>query len=587
MISAIPGKFQEGWFAALNVLLALLVFGLHQWIMLCTLPGGYTPFSVGDGVSALAWDETQLYAPGPQRFARSATLPCEMDIVELEGAVNGYPLMHNVLLGSAVWILGSLEKVWIVLHAIFPSCLWLLAYRMLRGALPDRLGRAAIAWGLLLFAFEPRNTLLVGKEALISPPHVIRMPQPALSFLLALAVPALCSATLAAPDRRWGTLACLAGVGAGLTFYAYYFYWVACFLGLGALFLICSAVNRPAAVRLGAILAVGCLVGLPYLAQVYAAQRYGTQRELLMRVGAFHRAPDLTGLVLAVASAVLLTAVMRAARWQGADARKRRALVLCGLCLAFVLGAGAGLNLQVITGYDPQHDHFWNRVIQPFGFLTGILLLSGLVSPPTGARRSAVRVLACAAIGYLLFSAGYRQVSIALRTGHEYRVSSPRYQALLWVRQHVDPGRVVGTLDPELVAMVPGVAGTWNFVPVGDRTMATNEEILTRYVIAARLEGETPQTLGKRLTNRPKGRAAWLVPMYLHFVSSGMAVSLTEADKIFQSLDPRHPTTGRRLDYYILPAAGSPCCLQTAFPRARVVYRNEDWVVYELSPPEA
>jgi hypothetical protein len=62
---------------------------------------------------------------------------------------------------------------------------------------------------------------------------------------------------------------------------------------------------------------------------------------------------------------------------------------------------------------------------------------------------------------------------------------------LIWVRSRLPPGSVIGSNDGSLLMLIPAVAGTWTFVPFGDRSMASNEEILTRYLLVCRLEGRT------------------------------------------------------------------------------------------------
>jgi hypothetical protein len=566
---------------------ALVLFGLNHWVGIIALGGDYTPFSSSGAVSALVWDETQLYTPGPRRFSHDGTTPSEMDVYELRDKVNGYPVLHSIVLGWFARQLGSLETVWIVFHALLPACMWLLAYWLL-GTISRTIAlRSAVAWGTVLFALSPRNALLLGAECFRQPLEATRMPHPALSLLLVLLVAVLTSAALAAPGRKWYGFAFAAGVAAGLTFYAYYFYWVSCFLGLGCLFVLCLIVARPVAYRLAMTLAVGASAGLPYGYQVLRAQTEGTQMELLKRVGDFHRTPHLVGLIFAALLASLLAYLLRAA-WARADGRSIGQQFAVLLVLnALLLGGACGVNLHLLTGFDAQHPHFWNRLIQPVGLLfAGSALAWAVRDHPSRSR--AIGSLGAGAAMILIALAAYRQVAVALNTGSDHRLTRSRYEVLIWLRENGAQNCVVGTLDPELISMLPGVAGQWVFVPNGVRTVASNDEILQRMAVAARLEGLSCMEFRGRLEETPSGSADWLVPIYLHFVQENQASPnlLAAAERYYHAVELSRVDESRRLDYYVLPLTRSKNRLHEAFPDARQVYQNAEWVVFCLRSQE-
>ena len=65
-------------------------------------------------------------------------------------------------------------------------------------------------------------------------------------------------------------------------------------------------------------------------------------------------------------------------------------------------------------------------------------------------------------------------------------------KVLTWLRsQEPKTGSAVGSTDRDLFTLIPGITGTWTFVPLGDRTMAPCLEVLTRYLMLCRLENRT------------------------------------------------------------------------------------------------
>jgi hypothetical protein len=564
----------------------MALFGLNHWVSLALQAGDYTPFSSGPTISALVWDETQLYTPGPCRFSRDWSLPCEMDIYELRDAVNGYPILHSLVLGAAARLLGSLEWAWMLSHAVAPACLWLAAYGILGAVTPRLVLRSAVAWGMVLFALGPRNSLLLGTWALSQPLEATRMPHPALSLLTILGTALFARVALTCDGPKWIKAALAAGLTLGLTFYAYYFYWVAGFLGLGALLAVCVVVARPVAYRLALILAVGGAVGAPYVWRVLQAQVQGTQHPLLERVGSFHRTPYWTVLALALVATAGLVGFARAAWARRCGDRLARPVALALVLLALLVGGLWGINLHVLTGYEPQHGHFWNRLLQPVAILlAGAALAWG--SNTSAAVGRVVSGLAVVGAAGVIGLAAYRQVTVARITGANHRASTPRYQVLTWLRDAIPGDRVVGTLDLEFISMLPGVAGQWVFVPNGDRTMATREEILARIALTAHLEGWSWPDLRSYLETPRNDLPAWQTPYYLHFLYQGPSQDLVAAaEQHYHSVDLSSLGRTRRLDYLILPASRSPDRLLGAFSEARVAYANADWVVFAMQPEQ-
>jgi hypothetical protein len=76
----------------------------------------------------------------------------------------------------------------------------------------------------------------------------------------------------------------------------------------------------------------------------------------------------------------------------------------------------------------------------------------------------------------------YRQVSVASNIAEAH----DRYQNSVRMLESL-PGRigtasVVGSSDPQVITLLPAITTLWNFVPLGVRTLASNDEILRRFL---------------------------------------------------------------------------------------------------------
>jgi hypothetical protein len=452
--------------------------------------------------------------------------------------------------------------------------------------------------------------LLLGLDSLIQPLDITRLPHPGLSFLVLLLAVYLTSEALALGGR----LRLLgAGLVCGLLFNTYYFYWLGLFLGFGVLFLISLANRRfEMLTRLVLIGLTAAAVGLPYWLRVFQAQRQGGQADLLGRVGYYTRTVSWKGFaVFTVATALLTILCRRVGRLQafpdatptakvippqvespgqraplGGRGGLDRPLALVLLLLSVLAGAGLGCNFQLLTGYNAQHAHFWNRLIQPTSFLVlGCALGFVLERAPKRLRWFPLTLVVMAAAACVSLAA-YRQVQVAIRTGDDHRCSSPRMDALRWLRAHIPPDRVVGTFDVETTMLIPAITGNWTFVPVGDRTMASDQEILTRFLLMAYLEGRSPEEVQDRLPEKPPGFHNWasavfvLWTRYVFDPASRQEVS-RQLDLLFTDREAARELKARRLDYVIVPKDRCDN-VRRVFPEAQPIYTNEEWSILDL-----
>jgi hypothetical protein len=556
-----------------GILVNLAIFPLNHIVGLAVNHGDYTPFAVVRQVSSQVYDETYEYTPGPRMFLRTGRIPGEMDVFELKDAPTSEPLVHSVLMGLLAKGTGSLEWAWMVSHAIGPTLIWAVLFWIASRCVGSAPLAMAIAWSVCFIAFAPRNSFLLARDRFIQPLEVTRMPPPALAFLFLMLAIWLLSRALAKPNPA-RILA--AGILAGSLFYVYYFYWIAFFAGAGSLLLAVAIVKRLDYVKTIAwVIVLGCLTGIPFFLRTLAATRAGHQRQLMARVAGFGRTPDLFGLFLALALAIGLWQYCRlrirarpgAVPLLASDERSLFEAVL----LAVAMGSALGLNLQVLTGIDAQHTHFYNRALQPLLMYLFLLMLFRSIKRPPMAAIVAV-------IGILIAVASLRQIEVGRNTAVWHRKTNPDIDVLVWVRSHLPPDAVIGSNDVNLIELIPAIAGNWTFVPMGGRSMATDEDILTRYSLLCRIEGRSWQEVeaALRLPGFREGKAMSL-SYALVMEQRPSSRSIETAKAIWNKIDLPGDFRDRRLDYLITRKADAALVSPTPGGRFDTLYQNGAW----------
>ena len=452
-----------------------LLFALADVANYARLGERFTPFSDAYSISALTYDETSAYVPCARRFFETSDLKSEPDVFELRDALGAFPIAHCIIIGSMAKIIGSLEVAWVVAHGIFPALIWLLFFACARQLQLPIAAAFLLATATSLIPFGPRNFFLLGQNALIQPLELIRISAPGLSFLLLLvAAMGISQAVLSARI----VTGIVAGVLVGINFYSYYFCWMALGSGLSIWLGVAAFLRRWKDVKTLCIIGLTAVItGVPFFVITVIGLQSQVAKNLMERIGPFTR--DMSAARLGLA-AILSVPVI----WLYVRTRIHPLVI----ALAFVMVGGAlGLNAQVLTGYDAQHwGHFTNRIIQPLDFfLVGAAVLRYLPKISHWRWLCVVATLALVSLGV------YRQVSVASNIAEAH----DRYQNSVRMLESL-PGRigtasVVGSSDPQVITLLPAITTLWNFVPLGVRTLASNDEILRRFLLIRKLEGAT------------------------------------------------------------------------------------------------
>ena len=522
--------------------------------------GDYTPFSVSPAVSAIVYDETHAYAPPVRRFFANGRIPAEVDNYEKRAGRASVPLIPPLLVGVLARLVGSPENAFIAADCVFPALLFLLLFALAGGV--NLTWRLLVAWSTLIVSFGILNSFWLGDHALIAPLEITRTPQPELSFLVLLGAAALFARSLRENTGWLWTL--LAGIASAAVVYCYYFYTVAWGAALGFALLLGFLWRRPLLWQRSAItLAIMIALAIPYgLAGLHSTG----QRDLLGHVGIFTREPRVFSLVIALLVAVAL--------WRfGRNLRDPLCLVL----LLLVLGAISGMNAHVLTGYETQPWHFWKRLAVPVAFF---LVAEVAARYLEGIRRS--RLLAVVALIALLVNSAARLCVAGYETAPYQRATDGRISLLKWASSHLPADRVLATVDPQLILLIPAITTDYTYVPSGIRSLTTTSEIVDRYYQIACLLGMTPADIENAAAVPNHLGHSTEVLHALGLTPNGEPAIFHEFVGDYRSAYARCGSPSYRVDYVIVGSDAEQHSLQRKFPNARELYRNAGFRLFDV-----
>jgi hypothetical protein len=554
-----------------NILLAGLICSLNHWVAIAKTKGDYSPFSVSPAASAMTFDETHAYAPAVQRFMALGRIPAEVDNYERRDSVAGIPYFPAAILGLMGRVFGNAERAFIAADFIFPALAFWLFYASSSGLINSHRLRLVIAWATLLIPWGGRNFFWLGYDSLVAAPDFTRTPQPEISFTIVLSAVLLSARALESSTKL--RIAVVAGLLASLVVYSYYFYALAWGMTLAMLFaLMLVWKQREQAKRVGLILSIMVLGSIPFVFVTIRGKAEGGQTYLLARMGGYTHSPRLVPLFLFAVGLFLV--VLFGKRFH----KNREAHIRIEIFILLLLSGLAGLNFQVLTGYDAQHTHYWNRLILPVAcFLLGCWFLSAAESLVSN-RQRVLNTAAIAVVVCILLNAGIRQVCVGARIAAQQHASRPELELLGWVRTNIPEESVIGSVDPDLILLIPAIGPNFNYVPTGLRSLTATAEIVDRYYELAAFLG----------LSKAEIESVAIIP-YHHSTNSQLLLVLGDAEAPQSFSDGYDPyrqgglNGRRRLDYIVL-ASGEPLPSRITrnFLHARVVHSNSQYQLVAL-----
>ena len=468
----------------------------------------YSPFSARTA-SMTVWDETFMYAAQVNYSYRHHRLAYDTDSYEHRDEPVPYsvlPVEVEVLFAEIFQSVGAAQ---IFCHFLFPAITagLLMSLFMRLQASPWLAGFLAllvliVGFSLLTFYQGEATLLRFGFHSeFVDTLQASRNPHPNMSFPLFLAALMVLCAALRLRSTRY---ALAAGVLGGLLFYTYIYYAIAWGAGIGLLTLLClffqPGLRKTAAIALAVTLGFS----FPFLLWTRSAKQAGGYAYRSARLGMIYsRIPPRLDIEFSIFFFVAIVLVMLLwtacrAKLTGIDREVRQftdLIVAVFGCAA--LGGIAGLNLQLVTGFNVQaNKHYTHMVIQPALIIMGMAVLLAL----TARFRKHWPAAWGAALFIALFSLSAAvQVTAALNSADAHRVFPADARLFAWLERDTAPDDVVATTDLALATELPVFTHNYTLLANGTRSSGSDDEILDRFLLADALVSSPPAVVEQQL----------------------------------------------------------------------------------------
>jgi hypothetical protein len=528
----------------------------------------YTPFAA-QSPSSMTWDETFLYGPEANFMLQRHALASDTDTWEHRNEPFPYSVLPTTIEAGLASLVGGLAPAQILSTFIFPTITAWLLIGIFRQAGASALVSAALALLVLAVGFSTRtvpiNIIDLLRHGLhggaIDTMQAARNPNPNMSFPLFLG--AMLCLSSGVRHRSTGSLL-MAGLLGGLEFYTYTYYaigWTA-----AVVFLCLLALIRPPALtsKVAFTLAATAALAAPFFWWSHLSKLYGGYQNRANRLGMLSgHMPSKAGILLTIGwgAAALIAWLLwnRIKPRHGAEASTSATLLVLLFC---ILGGLAGMNMQIVTGFNVQETHhFPHMILQPLFVIMVCIVIASLL------REAGFR-LGIAGLAMVYIACAAAQIEAAASTASVHRIPATDRSLFAWLNANTEAGAVVATTDLRLATILPLYTHDGTLMANGSRTSASNEELIERYLLANKLIQAPAATVRSELSQGVGSGSPLPLMTYSEFLfetapqKDPIRWNLTpdaieQVMREYQHLDPAAELQHLRVDYVWL-SGGSP-----------------------------
>jgi len=469
------------------------------------------------------------------------------------------PFLSPLIMGNLARLTGSIERAFIVGDFLFPPIIFLLFYVLL--ILLSRRRLLSLV-GATLFIFIPTLLLAVPPvlpylQAILltliakgSSLYFSRVEDPQLTMPLYLA--ALIFFLLIFKGRREKWIVAGAGIFYGLLFYSYFYYWVYVSLALPIGILLIWRRMPEIRRRLIGATALGLTISTPHWINTYRVAHLAQYPDLFGRVGTeIGRAINLQTLPTFAYALHTVLIVIIWILWRKTD----RGVTV--FLISFLVPVYAVYNLQIITGFNIQPDHWFKPTVPIinaaillaaaraaatygkrlrikslflfFGLLAAFLLFKAFRTQAVLVRHISLLLLALTALGMisiwawrqypkfrpkmligigalviiLLFANGVRTQYRFVSDNATDTIPEREFASYQWLAKNTPAYSVVATPSFTTNARLQLYTDNRIFLPNGHSTLASNAELWQRLMFINQVYNVPEKTFRSYLTDSP------------------------------------------------------------------------------------
>lgn len=443
------------------------------------------------------YDEAILYVPRAQAAFLDFRAHGDISVAGQDQSPSLLPMLNPLILGGLGKILGSLERAFVASDFLFPVLIFFLLYALALACAGRPIPALLFAVFFIFFpklgmafpplsaaSFEEIRAVFVPFAHAAEPLHFLGFEEPKVTFLFLAGAWLLIWRALQSASA-YASLA--AGVSFGLLFYTYFYDWTAVFVALFFLlvfFLLSKQYRRAKCVLI--IAGVGFLVSSAYWWNLFVFYQMPHAADIMARVGteisrefrfasvwkSYVRAGTLMSLL------VLWIRLKKEYQWSPAH-----------MLIAFLGTYAVLVNAQVITGINPEPDHWYRTQFLPVSLSIFLLSLWAYDRIVRGRGRAYAKLGAFLLLLFLFVSVGVSRYVYAKEHAAAFSIPQRVFESYAWLNAHTSRESVVGAFVPLAESHNDFLIHTHNkvFLPYGVATAVSNEELWDRFAILADL----------------------------------------------------------------------------------------------------
>ncbi len=583
-----------------SVIVGLIYMSHHFFIplMINADQGTYYPIT-----ERLYLDEATFYGPRANAAYFGQWVIGDINTAEHRGGPAAMSLLNPLVMGNLGKALGSLKNGIIVSDIIFPIVIFLLVYAIALEFTGRRLPSLVFA---SVFIFAPKfgmyipplssvhiHELIAMALPFLSPDQPLYFSQfeePKLTFPFFALAFLLCFRAFKNPSRKKNILA---GISFGLLFYTYFYDWTSFLISMVFLvsILFMNFGDRKRVCSVASVIGVGALVSSYYWINFLRILMVSHAKEITDRAGKeiSHSLRIATVWKSYVRNLALIGLLISCAK------KRKRILPDFAIFLtAFLLNYFVTVNVQIITGFNLQPDHWYRTqffIVALAVFLLALWFYDFYLRRYVGRM---ARISAVAGIIYILAGNAYAQVLHSKMKGLLYTLPAERIESYAWLNAHTENYSVVGALSFSTDAELQLHTHNKIFVPNGLNTLSQDDEIWSRFFYINNLFGITQKQFNDSLHNG--GVAYYLFSeafgdhgfdstfsgTYKRVFPEAMMVEKTKEYTEYRM----HPPVKNlyRLDYIYTDArdSGLPVDMRAFAKRLKKIYENGSVRIYQF-----
>ncbi len=438
----------------------------------------------------------------------------EVDTFEYKDGPSIWPVLSMTIFAPLIILTRSVFAALIISDFLFPALIFLSFYYLIFVFVKSRFFAAGAALFLMLF---PQAALLFPPTSLMKLKNlflqIFPWPlQPAVNltylrpesfigagpfFILFFAFVYKALTVEAADKKKRYFFIISAGVCYGLLFNFYFYFWVFATIFLGLLFIFLLIKNRSNVFGAVLIGLVGAAVSIPFWLNQFRLARLPNYQEIIQRTAGFELSHAFR---TSVWKTYLLYIFAAALIFWLSKKLKQRDIIKSWFLICLSLTGVVVFNIQMVTGFTPQPDHWSGRVfLITNGVIYAAILYDLYLYFEPRLRRINIKrisfIVAFILIASIFCNVLISEAIVEKNRANLYTLPDGLMAAYEWLNKNTPKDSVVMT--PSLLTNIDLPVYTHNriFLARVATTLAPEDELLNRLFITYKFFGVNPQYL--------------------------------------------------------------------------------------------